>query len=106
MKSTEVRVLAGQYKPNLLVWDLRPAVMKTWNWSLTREGTTRFSNPQRATQTATLPYCQYHGPSLREMDYGQRVTLFVIIELFALALIVEALQGKTCQDSLLPGGGR
>jgi len=32
--------------------------------------------------------------------------LFVIIELFSLVLTVEALQGKTCQDSLLPGGGR
>jgi len=32
--------------------------------------------------------------------------LFVIIELFSLALTVEALQGKTCQDSLLSGGGR
>jgi len=30
--------------------------------------------------------------------------LFVIIELFTLALTVEALQGKTCQDSLLSGG--
>ena len=29
--------------------------------------------------------------------------LFVIIELFSLALTVEALQGKTCQDSLLSG---
>ena len=32
--------------------------------------------------------------------------LFVIIELFLLALTIEALQGKTCQDSLLSGGGR
>jgi len=32
--------------------------------------------------------------------------LFIIIELFSLALTVEALQGKTCQDSLLSGGGR
>jgi len=32
--------------------------------------------------------------------------LFVIIELFSLALTVEALQGKTCLDSLLSGGGR
>ena len=32
--------------------------------------------------------------------------LFVIIELFSLALTVEALQGKTCQDSLLSGKGR
>jgi len=32
--------------------------------------------------------------------------LFVIIELFSLALTVEALQGKTYQDSLLSGGGR
>jgi len=33
--------------------------------------------------------------------------LFIIglIELFSLALIVEALQGKTCKDSLLSGGG-
>ena len=30
--------------------------------------------------------------------------LFVIIELFSLALTVEVLQGKTCQDSLLSGG--
>jgi len=29
-----------------------------------------------------------------------------LVELFSLALTVEALQGKTCQDSLLPGGGR
>ena len=32
--------------------------------------------------------------------------LFVIIVLFSLALTVEALQGKTCQNSLLLGGGR
>ena len=32
--------------------------------------------------------------------------LFVISELFSLALTVEALQGKTCQDPLLSGGGR
>ena len=32
--------------------------------------------------------------------------LFVIIELFSLALTVEVLQGKACQDSLLSGGGR
>jgi len=32
--------------------------------------------------------------------------LFVITELFSLALTVEALQGKTCQDSLLSGGGK
>ena len=32
--------------------------------------------------------------------------LFVIIELFSLALTVEALQRKTCQDSLLSGEGR
>ena len=32
--------------------------------------------------------------------------LFVIIELFSLALTVEALQGKKCQDSLLSGEGR
>jgi len=32
--------------------------------------------------------------------------LFVIIELFSLALTVEALQGKKCQDSLLSGKGR
>jgi len=31
--------------------------------------------------------------------------LFVIIEHFSLALTVEALQGKTCQESLLSGGG-
>jgi len=30
--------------------------------------------------------------------------LFSVIELFSLALTVEALQGKTCQDSLLSGG--
>ena len=30
--------------------------------------------------------------------------LFAVIELFSLALTVEALQGKTCQDSLLSGG--
>jgi len=28
------------------------------------------------------------------------------IELFSLVLTVEALQGKTCQDSLHPGEGR
>ena len=32
--------------------------------------------------------------------------VFVIIELFLLALTVEALQGKTCQDSLISGEGR
>ena len=32
--------------------------------------------------------------------------LFVTIELFSLALTVDALQGKTCQDSLLSGEGR
>ena len=32
--------------------------------------------------------------------------LFDITELFSLALTVEALQGKTCQDSLLAGEGR
>ena len=32
--------------------------------------------------------------------------LFVIIELFSLAVTVEALQGKTCGDSLLSGEGR
>jgi len=32
--------------------------------------------------------------------------LFVIIELFSLALTVEVLQGKTCQDSMLSGEGR
>jgi len=32
--------------------------------------------------------------------------LFVIVELFSLALTVEALQGKTCQDSLLSGKGK
>ena len=32
--------------------------------------------------------------------------LFVIVELFWLALTAEALQGKMCQDSLLSGGGR
>jgi len=29
---------------------------------------------------------------------------YIIIELFSLALTVETLQGKTCQDSLLSGG--
>ena len=32
--------------------------------------------------------------------------LFVIIELFSPVVTVEALQGKTCQDSLLSGEGR
>ena len=32
--------------------------------------------------------------------------LLSIIELLFLSLTVEALQGKTCQDSLLSGGGR
>jgi len=32
--------------------------------------------------------------------------LFVIIAHFSLALTVEALQGKTCQDLLLSGEGR
>ena len=32
--------------------------------------------------------------------------LFVIIEHFSLALTVEALQGKMCQDWLLSGEGR
>jgi len=32
--------------------------------------------------------------------------LFAIIELFSLALTANALKGKTCQDSLLSGGGR
>jgi len=32
--------------------------------------------------------------------------IFIIIELFSLALTAEELQGKTCQDSLLSGGGR
>jgi len=32
--------------------------------------------------------------------------LFIIVELFSLAVTVEALQGKTCQDSLLSGGVR
>jgi len=32
--------------------------------------------------------------------------LFAIIELFSLALTADALKGKTCQDSLLSGGGR
>jgi len=31
--------------------------------------------------------------------------LFAIIELFSLALTVDALQGKTCQNSLLVAGG-
>ena len=32
--------------------------------------------------------------------------LLSVIELLFLSLTVEALQGKTCQDSLLPSGGR
>ena len=32
--------------------------------------------------------------------------LFVLIELFSIAPIVETLQGKMCEDSLLSGGGR
>ena len=32
--------------------------------------------------------------------------ILIIIELFSLAVTIEALQGKTCQDSLLSGGGR
>jgi len=32
--------------------------------------------------------------------------LFIMIELFLLAHTVQALQGKTCQDRLLSGGGR
>jgi len=32
--------------------------------------------------------------------------LFAITDLFSLSLTVEVLQGKTCQDSLLSGGGR
>ena len=32
--------------------------------------------------------------------------LLSVIELLFLSLTVEALQGKTCQDSLLSGGGR
>jgi len=32
--------------------------------------------------------------------------LFDMIELFSIALTVEALQSKTCQESLLSGGGR
>jgi len=32
--------------------------------------------------------------------------LFVIIELFSLALTIEALQGKMCQDWLISGEGR
>ena len=32
--------------------------------------------------------------------------LLSVIELFALALTVEALQGKMCQNSLLSGEGR
>jgi len=32
--------------------------------------------------------------------------LFAIIDFFSLALTVEALEGKTCQDSLLSGKGR
>ena len=32
--------------------------------------------------------------------------LFDMIELFSIDLTVEALQSKTCQESLLSGGGR
>jgi len=32
--------------------------------------------------------------------------LLSVIELLLLSITVEALQGKTCQDSLLSGGGR
>ena len=32
--------------------------------------------------------------------------LLSVIELLFLSLMVEALQGKTCQNSLLSGGGR
>ena len=32
--------------------------------------------------------------------------LLSVVELLFLSLTVEALQGKTCQDSLLSGGGR
>jgi len=31
--------------------------------------------------------------------------VYVVIELFSIALTVEALHGKTCQKSLLSGGG-
>jgi len=46
--------------------------------------------------------------SLADGSLESRCTTFpfAIIELFLLALIVEALQGKTCQDLLLSGGGR
>ena len=40
------------------------------------------------------------------LESPYRTFLFTIIELFSLALTVEALQGKTCQDSLLSGEGR
>ena len=35
-----------------------------------------------------------------------RVYFLTVIELLFLSLTVDALQGKTCQDSLLSGGGR
>jgi len=40
------------------------------------------------------------------LGWKARDFLFIIIELFSLALTVEALQSKTCQDSLLSGEGR
>ena len=39
-----------------------------------------------------------------EIKSWLRPCLFVITELFSLALTIEALQVKTCQDSLLSGG--
>jgi len=71
MKSTEVRVSVGQFKPNLRVWDLRPPVMKIWNWNLTRGS----DQPAEGDPDAALPYCQYPGHSLREMDNGQGLTV-------------------------------
>jgi len=40
------------------------------------------------------------------LESPYKTHLFAIIELFSLALTVEALQGKTCQESLLSGVGR
>ena len=51
---------------------------------------------------------KYHCVEPWLMLVGKRVYdfLFVIIELCSLAHTDEALQGKTCQDSLLSAGGR
>ena len=52
--------------------------------------------------------CQYIDTTRKAIDCAITLplTVFVIIELFSLALTVGALQGKTCQDSLLSGEGR